>query len=982
MALLVFLFWTLAPIYAIDTSETRTVNVTTAGNLSTVLPQAERQYVVNLTITGKLNGTDFNTLRTMATDQKLQVLDLSGANIVSGGASYYSNYGTDYYTKNNEFGYSLFIGCKQIQKVVLPNSLVTIGQCAFWNCTSLKTIVIGSKVTTIKPGLWGGCRQLTDVQINNNSNFHLTKGILYNKDYSTIIAALQTWNYGDLTIRSGVKEIQYDAFAFCSKLTSVSFPSSVTTIGDTAFEYTGITSVNFTSSITSIGSFVFSGCKSLKQLDLTPLKVTSLAYGLFMTSNIEIVYLPKTLKELKQSVFSKTPLKHIFAYTTTPATMYDSTTSSPTFDGVDKEICVVHVPQGRVNTYKAATGWKEFQYITDSQEIEPEQPKDISNVDDLQARLDEIAAKGLPSSQFETVELSEEGVLVDKVLYVRNGCRARLTGGPLRVSPNIGGHYCIMIGTNSFLYLGGLTVDLMNNDFHINSGIFYNRGELRIGNPVYDWDVNFINVPSSKGKYGECIFYMSKYSTFYYDNPGILRSGVSIIKADDMADLNIWEGTLESNNVPTIDGCGRVLLGATVNGYGNDISIIKAKEFWDLEGRFIINDLNKDATYITAENIYLYSNTGNNSFRGNGKNIVIEKYANIGGRVQVPQLFLNKDAYITLAEGTLSVEWKLDAVWDDFSLEKVIVENVGTEGDFKKMTFLNMPIDREAYYDEVTKTVKLRERKVCDVDDLLLAISELGENGKGTEVNPAQFEPCDEGMTIDEDVDIDDLYIDLVGEKPDGSNSTMTFIGNTINITPWACVLVSSFCLKSDSNGGGITNSGRLTFADCVLKEGNYVVQNLEGGTITLKGNTTVGSGIIENSGSLYVEGTVLTVALTNKPGGCIYVTDALTNDMTVTIESPDDVEPGTYIIFGGNGYTLTTDDLAHLNIVLPSGYEWYYDEAQNAIVVNVVDNITELFNRKHSNEIYDLLGRKSTVHHKGVSIRRKDNSTVKKVIK
>jgi len=290
---------------------------------------------------------------------------------VSGGASYYNSYGTNYYTKDNEFGYCLFDGCKKIEKVVLPNSLTTIGQCAFFNCTNLKTLVIGSKVTTIKPGLWGGCSKLTDVTINS-ANFHLTNGVLYNKDYTIIIAALQTWNYGDLSIRNGVKEIQYDAFSFCSNLTSLTFPSSVTTIGDTAFEYTGISSVVFTSYISSIGSFAFSGCKNLKELDLTPVKLTSLDYGAFMNSNIETVYMPKTLKELKQSVFSGTPLKNIFVYTATPATMYDLASSSPTFKNVDVSNCVVHVPQGKVNTYKTAAGWKDFYNITDSQEIESE----------------------------------------------------------------------------------------------------------------------------------------------------------------------------------------------------------------------------------------------------------------------------------------------------------------------------------------------------------------------------------------------------------------------------------------------------------------------------------------------------------------------------------------------------------------------------------------------------------------------------------
>ena len=111
-----------------NTSSIRTVNVATAGQLSSLLPQDERSYVQDLTITGKLNGTDFNVIRSMCTDMNLRILNLSGANIVSGGESYFTNYSTDYYTKDNELGYGLFDGCKKLETITLPNSITTIGE--------------------------------------------------------------------------------------------------------------------------------------------------------------------------------------------------------------------------------------------------------------------------------------------------------------------------------------------------------------------------------------------------------------------------------------------------------------------------------------------------------------------------------------------------------------------------------------------------------------------------------------------------------------------------------------------------------------------------------------------------------------------------------------------------------------------------------------------------------------------------------------
>ncbi len=74
----------------------RTVNVATAGTLSTLISDGEKYTIDELTITGELNGTDLKLVREMVgcdylgqqTQGKVTKLDLSGIRIVAGGEKY------------------------------------------------------------------------------------------------------------------------------------------------------------------------------------------------------------------------------------------------------------------------------------------------------------------------------------------------------------------------------------------------------------------------------------------------------------------------------------------------------------------------------------------------------------------------------------------------------------------------------------------------------------------------------------------------------------------------------------------------------------------------------------------------------------------------------------------------------------------------------------------------------------------------------
>ena len=195
-------------------------------------------------------------------------------------------------------GYYAFRNCSSLTSVTIPNSVTSIGDDAFYECSSLTSVTIGESVTSIGDDAFYGCSSLTSVTINSNAI--VSKAYSYDSNISHIFGSKVT----EYIIGEDVKGIGSSAFAGCSKLTSVTIPNSVTSIGDYAFCYcSSLTSVTIPNSVTSIGNNAFYSCSKLTSVTI-PNSVTSIGSSAFAgCSSLTSVTIPNSVTSIGDGAF-------------------------------------------------------------------------------------------------------------------------------------------------------------------------------------------------------------------------------------------------------------------------------------------------------------------------------------------------------------------------------------------------------------------------------------------------------------------------------------------------------------------------------------------------------------------------------------------------------------------------------------------------------------------------------------------------------
>ena len=216
-----------------------------------------------------------------------------------------------------------FYGCESLQYITIPDSVTSIGNWAFKECLSLQSVTIPNSVTSIGDYAFDVCSSLQSVTIPNSVTSIGVMAFQGCKSLQSItipdsVTSIGDWAFSDcsslqsVTIPDSVTSIGALAFQSCKSLQSITIPDSVTSIGDNAFQdCSSLQSVTIPDSVTSIGDSEFSGCSSLLFVTI-PDSVTSIGNGAFYGCDTLLsVTIPESVTIIKENPFINCPARVI-----------------------------------------------------------------------------------------------------------------------------------------------------------------------------------------------------------------------------------------------------------------------------------------------------------------------------------------------------------------------------------------------------------------------------------------------------------------------------------------------------------------------------------------------------------------------------------------------------------------------------------------------------------------------------------------------
>ncbi|KAK8838938.1 hypothetical protein M9Y10_032397 [Tritrichomonas musculus] len=189
-----------------------------------------------------------------------------------------------------------FEGCRQLQEVEIEEDSVLKKICKYaFQESSIKRIFIPKLVKIIETKSFFNCYNIQKVEFSKDSELTTIKSSAF--EFSSIRS---------IKIPPHVTRICKSAFANCKELREVIFHpnSELAVIENGVFRESGIRSISIPPHLTTIELYAFAKCKSLSNIEIPQnSQLSNIGYGAFASTKIERFTIPPLLAEVGHSVF-------------------------------------------------------------------------------------------------------------------------------------------------------------------------------------------------------------------------------------------------------------------------------------------------------------------------------------------------------------------------------------------------------------------------------------------------------------------------------------------------------------------------------------------------------------------------------------------------------------------------------------------------------------------------------------------------------
>ena len=205
-----------------------------------------------------------------------------------------------------------FSNSTSLRSVTIPDSVTIIGVSAFYDCKNLINVTLPDSITSIDYSVFSDCTSLTNITIPDS-----VTSIGNDAFYSCYFTFGSFVNNSKCQYNRGETIVDTDSDGFCIKdnvlvkmrpnyaIDEVSIPNGVIKIGDYAFEYcTSLTNITIPDSVTSIGDYAFEFCESLTNITI-PDSVTSISdYAFEYCASLTSVTIGNSVTDIGYAAFS------------------------------------------------------------------------------------------------------------------------------------------------------------------------------------------------------------------------------------------------------------------------------------------------------------------------------------------------------------------------------------------------------------------------------------------------------------------------------------------------------------------------------------------------------------------------------------------------------------------------------------------------------------------------------------------------------